>query len=127
MNALQEKIEQAINSVSGENGSNTPDFILAEFLIDCLATFDKAVQQREEWYGRWPQREEIWIVFDGPPGPVSGRFVEVEISCGKSVRAGKWEKRGDYWYLGPFIDAIQAQEPTIPTTSINQHSKGEAS
>lgn len=49
---LRRKIEQAINSTSSENGSNTPDFILAEYLTDCLTAFDKATIAREKWYGR---------------------------------------------------------------------------
>ena len=49
---LRKEIEQAINKNSLENGSNTPDFILAEYLTDCLRIFDKAVNKREEWYGR---------------------------------------------------------------------------
>lgn len=48
---LRYEIEQAVNRVSAENGSNTPDFILAEFLVSCLAAFDRATQQRERWYG----------------------------------------------------------------------------
>lgn len=47
---LRVKIERAINECSAENGSNTPDFILAQFLIDCLLAFDAAVQAREQWY-----------------------------------------------------------------------------
>lgn len=40
------------------------------------------------------------VVFDGPPGPESGRFVEVEDDSGKSVRLGEWHQRGDgYWVL----------------------------
>ncbi len=50
--SLRRKIEQAINSESAENGSATPDFILAEYLTDCLAAFDKAVIARGKWYGR---------------------------------------------------------------------------
>ncbi len=39
------------------------------------------------------------IVFDGPPGPEAGRFVEVEVD-GKSVNAGKWVERDDgLWEL----------------------------
>ena len=53
---LRKEIEQAINKHSLENGSDTPDFILAEYLTDCLRMFDKAVNKREEWYGR-KQRE----------------------------------------------------------------------
>lgn len=48
---LRKKIEHAINTSSAENGSNTPDFILAEYLTDCLAAFDKASKAREKWYG----------------------------------------------------------------------------
>ena len=44
-------LASAINRVSAENGSDTPDFILAEFLADCQAAFDKAVHQRSQWYG----------------------------------------------------------------------------
>ena len=50
--SLHHEIAQAINSVSAENGSDTPDFILADFLAGCLAAFDEAVVAREEWYGR---------------------------------------------------------------------------
>lgn len=49
---LRDDIQQAINKHSIENGSDTPDFILAEYLIDCLRAFDKATVRREEWYGR---------------------------------------------------------------------------
>ncbi len=37
----------------------------------------------------------IDIVFDGPPGPVCGRFVETEDSSGKGIRAGEWVDRPD--------------------------------
>ena len=40
------------------------------------------------------------IVFDGPPGPESGRFVEVENERGRSVDIGEWVHRPDgYWAL----------------------------
>ena len=44
-------LKELINKFSQENGSNTPDYVLAQFLTDCLAAFDKAVGEREEWYG----------------------------------------------------------------------------
>lgn len=47
-----ERIRAAINCMSMENGSNTPDFLLAEYLCDCLETFDRAVIMRDKWYGR---------------------------------------------------------------------------
>ena len=52
LSKLRKEIEQAINKYSLENGSDTPDFILAEYLTDCLQIFDKAVNKREEWYSR---------------------------------------------------------------------------
>lgn len=40
------------------------------------------------------------VVFDGPPGPVCGRFVECDDGSGKSVNVGQWIDRGDgYWVL----------------------------
>ena len=51
---LRKDIESAINRNSAENGSNTPDFILAEFLVGCLVAFDRAVNTREGWYSRQP-------------------------------------------------------------------------
>ena len=49
---LERDIEHVINSHSAENASNTPDFILAQCLMSCLAAIDTAIQQRETWYGR---------------------------------------------------------------------------
>ena len=42
----------------------------------------------------------IDVVFDGPPGPEAGRFVEVEDASGKSVKFGEWVHQEDgYWAL----------------------------
>lgn len=41
-----------INKHSMENGSDTPDFLLAEYLTDCLKAYDNTMQKREKWYGR---------------------------------------------------------------------------
>ncbi len=49
---------------------------------------------------RWSNTEYTDIVFDGPPGPESGRFVEVEDRQGRSVNVGEWIEREDgYWVL----------------------------
>ena len=52
---FRKELQSAINRNSMENGSNTPDFILADFLVGCLDAFDKAVAQRSGWYGHTPQ------------------------------------------------------------------------
>lgn len=50
---FQKELESLINRHSKENGSDTPDFILAEYLNDCLTAFDKAAKARAKWYGQW--------------------------------------------------------------------------
>lgn len=52
MTNLQTEIEKVLNRHSAENGSNTPDFILAEYLTGCLAAFNRATNAREKWHGR---------------------------------------------------------------------------
>lgn len=40
------------------------------------------------------------IVFDGPPGHETGRFVEVEDNKRRSIRYGEWIQRDDgFWVL----------------------------
>ena len=47
--SLTREIAAVLNRHSLENASNTPDFILAQYLLGCLAAFDVATQQRETW------------------------------------------------------------------------------
>lgn len=47
---FKEELKELINKHSKENASNTPDFILAEFMNDCLTSFDNAVRVRSAWY-----------------------------------------------------------------------------
>ena len=49
---FRSELELAINRYSQENGSNTPDHILAEYLQNCLVAFDTAVNARERWHDR---------------------------------------------------------------------------
>ena len=58
MGELRKEIESAVNRCSAENGSNTPDFILAKYLMDCLSAFDAAVDRRDDWYGIAPDPNE---------------------------------------------------------------------
>lgn len=56
---FRKELEGLINRHSMENGSNTPDFILAEYLGGCLETFDRILRKRDEWYGRKPTIAEL--------------------------------------------------------------------
>lgn len=49
---FEKSLEALLNAHSQENTSNTPDFILAQYLLGCLAAWNTATQQRETWYGR---------------------------------------------------------------------------
>ena len=53
LNFIRKRFEEIINCNSMENESNTPDYILAEFLIEGLAAFDKATKKRDEWYANF--------------------------------------------------------------------------
>lgn len=47
---LENKLRDLLNSESREQDSNTPDFILAEFMMNCLDAFELASNKREVWY-----------------------------------------------------------------------------
>lgn len=48
---FHEDLALLINKYSLENYSNTPDFILASYLEQCLIAFNNASTTREDWYG----------------------------------------------------------------------------
>lgn len=43
---FRHKLEHLINECSMESGSNTPDYVLAEYLMDCLEAYEKVVRLR---------------------------------------------------------------------------------
>lgn len=49
---FRRELAALINRYSYENASDTPDFILAEFMSGCLEHFERATRSREHWYGR---------------------------------------------------------------------------
>lgn len=49
--SLADKLRATLNAYSAENTSNTPDWILADYLLGCLDAFDLAVLAREKFYG----------------------------------------------------------------------------
>ena len=62
----------------------------------------------------------IDIVFDGPPGPESGRFVEVESPPGTSIRLGVWiELDGGLWALRVRKDdlAVEPEKESLEMSS----------
>jgi hypothetical protein len=49
---LDRALKSLLNQYSVENGSNTPDFILAEYMLSTLKAFEAASLERERWYGK---------------------------------------------------------------------------
>lgn len=47
---FQTELDALLNSHNQENGSDTPDFILGEFLSRVLVSFDLAVKKRHAWW-----------------------------------------------------------------------------
>ncbi len=48
--AFVKELAEVINRHSKENDSNTPDFILAQYLNDCLINFNQKQNMRSDWY-----------------------------------------------------------------------------
>lgn len=49
--SFKDELAGLINKYSKENESDTPDFILAMYISDCLDTFSNVVIRRDKWYG----------------------------------------------------------------------------
>ena len=49
---FRKKLEELINIYSQEKYSDTPDFILAGYLMKCLDAFEIAINRRGKWYGK---------------------------------------------------------------------------
>lgn len=62
---LEQDLACTLNRHSMENASNTPDFILARFLLNALAGWNAATRSREDWDG------DIRFKFD--PQPLDAR------------------------------------------------------
>jgi hypothetical protein len=52
MGSFEEELSHLLNRYCKENDSNTPDFILAHYLVKCLDNFNSASREREKWYGK---------------------------------------------------------------------------
>lgn len=88
--AFLKELERLINRESMENGSDTPDFILAGFLGDVLEAWDKAIHAREKYYGRTISPATTPVPFAGVC-PLCGHALDAEAKCenhGPQIPAG---------------------------------------
>lgn len=69
MEKFRKELQDLINKNSLENGSDTPDFVLAEYLTDCLKTFDKTTRARKKFWRDDHEKEKSVITSgDGKVG-----------------------------------------------------------
>lgn len=47
---FKSELEELINKHNMEDGSDTADYILAEYLMKCLTAFESATRDRDSWY-----------------------------------------------------------------------------
>lgn len=47
---FKEELERLINRYSLENESNTPDYILSDYLYSCLEVLHETINQRDTWW-----------------------------------------------------------------------------
>jgi hypothetical protein len=80
--SLREDIQHVVNCNRAENGSDTPDFILAQFLVDCLTAYDGAVAARERWYGR--EKQSACTIGTGL-APMGTLERDTPCTCGEDV------------------------------------------
>lgn len=52
---IADDIRSALNRRSRENVSNTPDFLLAEYMLACLSAYEVATMARDQFYAINPR------------------------------------------------------------------------
>lgn len=67
MSEFRNELRDLMNRYSRESASNTPDFILADFLSSCLSAFDGAVVQRDKWRSSRPAKPPSVVCTCGEP------------------------------------------------------------
>lgn len=50
MNNLRDELLTLLNRYSREDRSNTPDWVLADYLMACLEAYEMAVKARTAWH-----------------------------------------------------------------------------
>ena len=48
---LEQEIETLLNKNCIDNDTDTPDFILAKYLMNCLEVYKETVAARDKWFG----------------------------------------------------------------------------
>lgn len=102
-------VKQADGTLTLETGHATLSAAALEAAWGPIRFYD--VPDPEEY----PYTGAVVLVFDGPPGHQSGRFLEAEDENGRSIKVGEWRNRGDgTWELRLERPTAPADHPTLP-------------
>jgi hypothetical protein len=93
MENLGKELSALLNMHSQENNSDTPDFILATYLLDCLNSFEKAVIIRERWYGKGQPDDSVSL----PKDSVSYLKPCPNPECGAECQMMLFPDNGDHF------------------------------
>lgn len=113
-NTLRQDIASVLNQHSRENGSNTPDWILAEYLILCMDAFDGATKARRAWYGFELEYPGCAKVKDLP----TITFDQALAECGTTTlaQAIHWRDASNAEGIPtPYLDAMIEREKAKPS------------
>ncbi len=101
--AFEKDLEALINKHSVEGASNTPDFMLANFLHRCLEAGNALIRARDSWYGIEPRpgwrgpsepptvkvtekdEADLAKVFDSLRPMECGRILPTNVRCGLAI------------------------------------------
>lgn len=59
LDQFRKDIEKTINIHCIDNMCETPDFILADYVLTMLTTLSHTVADREKWFGREPRDRSV--------------------------------------------------------------------
>lgn len=57
-NKFEKELEQILNRHNKDNDTQTPDFILAQYLLSCMEAYRTAQRMRQKWFGGSNGRRE---------------------------------------------------------------------
>lgn len=77
--ALAKELAEVLNRHSAECKSDTPDYILAQYLEECLENYNKTIRMREAWYERQTLALHAQIDCELSPEDRSGLLINLDL------------------------------------------------
>ena len=91
------ELTELLNRYSKENNSDTPDFILANYLSMALDNFDAAVKERELWYGREKHVEDLELNLEDIKLELGVSDTNTDEFENQDISKKKWLKIDEYF------------------------------